>query len=167
MDKHVMTNDTEPRVQRLEDIESIRLLKSLFATHFDDAVNDGGGFDRVLEQFAPDAVWESEHFGTHSGAGELEAFFEHYRDRVSFCLHYVLGDIIDIADDRETAHGQWISWEPMTLDGQAVICAARYFDDYQRIAGEWRFKLVRMQVGFLAPYGDAWAPDRVPPDWKW
>jgi hypothetical protein len=84
---------------------------------------------------------------------------------VSFCLHYVSGDIIDVAGDRASA--QWISWEPITLDGAAVIVAGRYFDDLERGPEGWRFARVRFDVGFVAPYGDSWARERIPPDWSW
>jgi SnoaL-like domain len=162
-----MNESGDSRLQRLEALEGIRRLKALFATRLDDAVNKGAPLDPVLEQFAPDAVWESELFGRHAGVDEIRAFLETYRARVSFCLHYIVGDIIDIADDRATARGQWISWEPMTLDGVAVILAARYFDDYRRAPEGWRFAAVRLEVGFIVPHDRGWAQERVPADWTW
>lgn len=162
-----MNHNTESRIQRLEDIEDIRRLKSLFATRLDDAVNNARPFDAALEQFATDAVWESRLFGRYTGVAQIRGFLEEYRARVSMCLHYVVGDIIDVADDRASARAQWMAWEPMTLDGQAVILAARYFDVYERSQEGWLFKTVRLAEGFLAPYGHSWAEELTPAGFTW
>jgi hypothetical protein len=164
-----MIGNPERRIQLLEDIEDIRRLKSLYATHFDKSLNGGGEFPsaELLDQFTTDAVWESEHFGRFEGRDNIRDFLLSYRKRVSFCLHFILGHVIDVADDRSTATGHWISWEPMTLDGEAVLLAGRYTDEYQHAGGEWLFKNVRLDVAFLVPYQRGWAEQRIPPDWKW
>jgi hypothetical protein len=164
-----ITAGPERRKQRLEDIESIRQLKALYATHFDEALNGGGDFPPklLLDQFAPDAVWESSCFGHFTGHEGIRGFLEDYRSRVSFCLHYILGHAIDVTEDRSAATGRWITWEPMTLDGIAVLLAGHYNDEFQRSGGQWLFKSVRLDVAFLVPYDRGWADHRIMPEWKW
>jgi SnoaL-like protein len=163
------TADPGRRIQRLEDIESIRRLKALYATHFDEALNGGSDFPPklLLDQFARDAVWESSCFGHFTGHEGIRGFLEDYRSRVSFCLHYILGHAIDVTEDRSAATGRWITWEPMTLDGTAVLLAGHYNDEFQRSGEQWLFKSVRLDVAFLVPYDQGWAEHRIMPNWKW
>ena len=164
-----MTGDEERRIQRLEDIENIRRLKAMYATYFDEALNGGGEFPPriLLDQFTPDAVWESSSFGQFTGHDRIRGFLEDYRSRVSFCLHYILGHTIDVDEDRNTAAGRWITWEPMTLDGIAVLLAGHYSDEFQRFGEQWLFKSIRLDVAFLVPYDRGWAEQRIMPEWKW
>jgi SnoaL-like domain len=164
-----MTSAAERRIQRLEDIENIRRLKALYATYFDEALNGGAEFPPriLLDQFTLDAVWESSSFGRFTGRDGIRGFLEDYRSRVSFCLHYILGHAIDIDEDRNAAKGRWITWEPMTLDGIAVLLAGHYTDEFQRSGEQWLFKSVRLDVAFLVPYDRGWAEQRIMPEWKW
>jgi hypothetical protein len=161
--------DEERRVTLLEDIESIRRLKGLYAMHFDDALNGGRPFptEPVLDLFTKDAVWTSTPFGRFEGRDAIRGFFESYRRRVSFCLHYMINPVIDVAEDRLTATGRWHAWELMTLDGEAYILAGHYRDEYVRSDEQWLFKNVQLDVLYLTPWLRGWAKERIPADWKW
>jgi hypothetical protein len=168
-EEEAVTDSPERRVERLEDIEAIRRLKSLYALRFDEALNGGQAFppDALLDLFTPDALWESEPFGRFEGRDEIRGLLERYAQRVSFCLHFIVGHVIDVGDDRGSASGTWITWQPMTLDGRAMVLAGHYHDDFERDANAWRVKALRLDVAFLTPHDRGWATQRIPSDWKW
>lgn len=164
-----VTADVERRIQQLEDIENVRRSKALYAIHFDEVVN--GADDRssraLLAQFTPDATWECDCFGRFRGRDEIGGFLEEYRRRVSFCLHYILGHVVTVAPDRATAHGRWITWEPMTVEGRAVLLAGHYEDELERAGQTWLFRTVRLEVAILTAYDQGWGRERIMADLTW
>jgi hypothetical protein len=163
----VSTMDEERRVLQLEDIEAIRRLKCEYAKALDKMVNDAGPSHAVIDCFAPDAVWEADHFGRYQGSEGLNDLLDTYNRKVSFVLHFVLGQVITVAQDRSSATGYWTTWEPMTFEGKAMLLAGHYQDVYMRRDERWKIASSKLNVKFLTDYKVGWAEQRVSGNWHW
>ena len=76
-----MSNKTlEERVQRLEDIESIKQLKVRYSHICDDDHNP----DKIASLFVEDGIWESPDFGVAKGHAEIEALFQNFKKMFLF-----------------------------------------------------------------------------------
>lgn len=149
--------DIEERLSELEAREAIRELKHEYCY-----CNDVRDWERLMELFTDDAVWDGgELYGVHRGRREIERFFrESVPRRLRFAVHMVTNPIIKVSGDRAT--GTWYLLEPMTLaDGnKAVWFQARYDEEYVREGGRWKFKLIKLSAIFLTPYDKGWVKER-------
>ena len=68
----------------------------------------------------------------------------------------VMSPIIEVAGDE--AKGTWYLFEACTyLEGnRAVWGSARYDEEYVRVDGEWKFKRIRLNAFFWAPFELGW-----------
>jgi SnoaL-like domain len=64
---------------------------------------------------------------------------------------------IEISSD--TATGHWYLLAPLTLreGNEAAWCAGRYFEEYVKAGGEWKYKLLRFTPYFITPFDKGWA----------
>ena len=148
----------EKRIARLEDIESIRQLKHQYAVCCD----NGYDADGMSSLFIPDAVWESNKFGTYHGRDEIHRFISEVGSDLVFALHYMNNAIIDVAEDGLSAKGTWILYEPATMTRSedpgkdSVVITADYADDFVKVDGEWRFSYVRANFRTVANLHEGW-----------
>ena len=135
------------RIQRLEDIEAIRNLKSRYAA----ACDDGYDANRIAELFTEDAVWDGGSLGVAEGRESIRSFFEKASDAIPFAIHHVTNPAIEVDGDRAT--GSWYLWQPCVFaDGdRAVWMAGPYRDSFRREAGEWRFERLEIRMRMVAP----------------
>ena len=96
----------EERIQRLEEIEAIRRLKQSYAR-----IADRRGAE-LAALFTEDGISDDGDFGKNQGRATIAAFFDAVKPKLPFFLHYMLGDIIDIAPSGTEATGAWYQWEP-------------------------------------------------------
>ena len=138
----------EANVQRLIDIEDIKILKRTYAKHCDDNYNP----EKLGPLFAEDAIWDFGDLGYAEGREEIKAFFANSPNLVKFAVHYTVNPIIEIDGDEAT--GEWLLWQPMVMKGndQALWLCARYEDTYVRQDGKWLFKHVVIHTRALSPY---------------
>jgi SnoaL-like domain len=61
-------------------------------------------------------------------------------------IHTAHGQLVEFTDD-DHATGMVPAHAELDITGETVICAMRYYDDYVREAGEWRF--ARRQIKFV------------------
>jgi hypothetical protein len=147
------------RLQRLEDIEALRRLKAQYARYCDPQHDVAG----IVALFTEDAVFDiGEEYGVYQGKSEIRRFLEGATDIIPWAIHYMIAPIIDVADDRRTAHGSWYLWQlanmPDEAGGhQAVWIAGVYHDDFRRDEGEWRLSKVVLRMQIMSPYRDGWA----------
>jgi ketosteroid isomerase-like protein len=146
----------EVRLQRLADIEEIKLLKARYAAACD---NDYDA-DAIAELFTEDAVWDGDKFGKSEGRENIRGFFRRAPDIFSFAIHNVMNPRIEVEGDHAT--GQWYLLQPATREpgGQAVWLAAVYRDEYVRVNGKWLFRSLRVESRFLTTYDEGWAKKR-------
>jgi hypothetical protein len=143
----------ESRIKRLEDLEEIKQLMSLYCYHADN--RDGANWSQV---FTEDGVFETDIYGTYEGRATIRAL-EHR----SFAIHYNTNPIIDIDGDK--AVGRWLLLMPCSFDDQfggkrAVWAAAKYVNDLARVNGKWLFKRVRLKSIMWTPFDQGWEEDR-------
>lgn len=156
-----MTTDLEARVQRLEDIEAIRVLKARYCDRCD------GGYDveALMPLFTEDAVWDGGLFGRYEGARRIRRFFEATGGIVRFAKHFVTNSAIEVDGDRAT--GQWYLLQAATMpsgaeaDDVAIWGAARYDEVYVRTAEGWKFASVTLDWDFWTPFDEGWVQRRV------
>ena len=147
-------DDLERRITVLEDIEAIKRLKARYCLICDDNHNP----DEIVKLFAADGIWEGvDGIGAHRGHAAIRKLFEGFRDRISFSQHNVMNPIIEVTGD--TARGTWYFLGPFTFrkGNRAYWLAARYEEDYVKVAGEWKFRHLRAIGRMSAPYETGWA----------
>ena len=94
-----MGNSTlEERIQRLEDIESIKQLKVRYSHICDDDHNP----DKIASLFVEDGIWESPDFGVAKGHAEIEALFQNFKKMFSFSQHNMMNPLIHVDGDFAT-----------------------------------------------------------------
>ena len=101
----------EERVQQLEDIEDIRRLKMDYAAHCDNHYDA----PKIAALFTEDGVFEAGEFGVHKGRQAVHDLFDPISGRLTFALHYYMGDKIEVTGD--TATGTWYFWSPRPSKG--------------------------------------------------
>jgi hypothetical protein len=152
--------DAAARLQRLEDIESIKQLKARYCVLCDDNYNPQG----IASLFTEDGVWDGGNLGKAEGHGAIVKFFERAPSAFSFAIHHVMNPIIEI--DGDSAVGRWYLLQPLIRKSrageEAMWLAGRYEDEYVRVGGEWKFKRLKFITRLLAWYEKGWAKDREP-----
>lgn len=144
------SNDTEARLQRLEDIEAIKNLKHRYCLLCDNDYEPDG----LAVLFTEDAVWDGGPFGYFDGRDAIKEFFAGCSDVIKFAIHHVTNPIIEV--DGDTATGHWYLWQPMVMHDadRTLWLAARYQDSYRREDGVWKFAHVKITVRLMSPYED-------------
>ena len=143
----------EARIRRLEDLEAISRLMSLYCYHADN--RDGENWSQV---FTEDGVFETDLYGTYEGRATIRAL-EHR----SFAIHYATNAIIDIDGDR--ARGRWLLLMPCSFDDgagrkRAIWAGAKYENDLLRTSEGWRFKRVKLISVMWTPFDKGWELER-------
>lgn len=149
----------EERLARVEDIEAIRNLKSLYVGYCDPY--DPEGFASV---FAPDGVWQGADYGEFQGHEALREFIDKdVRDHYVWTFHYLLRPLIELADDRQTARGEFyahiyevIHDEDSPHGQKSIVAFARYHDDFVKVDGQWRIARVRAETSRLHRLSNDW-----------
>lgn len=121
------------RLQHLEDLEEIRRLVARYGRAIDDR-----DWNTLTELYAPDAVFESA--GTRAEGRDRVIDFVKMRTSVyPASYHYPHSHEIDIIDATR-AVGLVCAHAELAIEGDTVVVALRYHDDYRRVEGRWRFR---------------------------
>jgi SnoaL-like domain len=143
----------EARLQRLEDIESIRQLKARYCAGCD-ADHDPALLGPL---FHDDAVWEASGIGRFAGREAITGYFSALRatGRIRNSEHCAMNPIIDINGDTATGHWRLLMLYTANVPGSApefFRIIGWYREQYRRLAGEWRFQSLFCQVEEHAAY---------------
>jgi len=140
-----MNISLEQRIQRLEDLDSIKTVQFTY-NHFVDKGWNGKEMitDRLEEVFAEDAIWESKAQGISvQGIQKIAELFRSMDTMSDLYVHSISNPIIDLQGDKATA--KWILISPMKLGGGGVQnMLASYNNDYVRTSEGWRIKVLRL-----------------------
>lgn len=147
----------EERVQRLEDLEAIRRLKITYAR----ACDNNFDADTLASLFTDDGHWDGGVFGVHDGPEAIRDLYRGVRNDITFGLHYMCGDTIDIAPSGLEAGGSWYLWEFGTYKGRAVWWAMTYTDSYRKVHDVWRIATTKLHIHFFTPYESGWVKQRM------
>ncbi len=145
--------ELERQLAVLQDIEAIKQLKAEYCDICDDDHNQ----DRIVSIFAEDGIWEGKGIARAQGHGELRKLFKRFAEEISFSQHNVFNPRVRV--DGDTAHATWYFLGPFTFrkGNRQHWLAARYEDDYVRVAGTWKFQHLRALGRMVAPYQEGWA----------
>jgi hypothetical protein len=141
------------RVQTLEDIESIKDLKALYAEVCDDSYNS----ERMADLFTDDAIWDGgKHFGIYHGHSAIMEYFAGISGKIVFARHYFVQPRLKV-DGTDLATGRWYMWMVATFAGNRAVFFAGIEDEiYHRVGGKWLFKEIRLHSDFITPYEEGW-----------
>jgi hypothetical protein len=150
--------ELDRRLDRLEAIEDIRMLKARYA----DVCDTGYDPARMRPFFTTDAVWDGgSRFGRHEGIEAICGFFAGVSSQITWALHYMVAPLIEIADDGQTATGSWYLLEPCTIatdeGSRAMVITGRYADRYQLEPDGWKFSEVVLDCQTISPLDEGWA----------
>lgn len=142
----------EDRIIRLEEKDAIKELRAEYCYRIDSRDWDG-----YAALFTADAHLDFGPVGTFDGRDAVREFAEHVVGAEhSFLAHMVHNPIIDINGDNAT--GRWYFEVPCTFaDGSAGWIQGTYYDEYERVDGEWRFAEVVADFNYFADYEEGWA----------
>jgi len=148
-------DDVLARLQTLEDIQAIRRLKFKYCGLCD------AGFiaDEIAALFTEDGVWEAgEPWGNFVGPKAIEEFFKTMPEAVSFSVHALSNEEIDVDGDRAT--GYWRTIIPTTLNMEEgkvphwMFC--NYTDEYRKVDGRWMISRIKADVTRTASHAEGW-----------
>jgi hypothetical protein len=136
--------DLAQRIRRLEDIEEIHRLKSLYC-HYANVGEGSGDIDKFIHLFTEDAVWDLSGNIRHGRASIAERLKE--VEKLQYIgLHFWGNPRIEVREDE--ASGLWDLIFPVIPPGQSevrTVCGF-YEDRLQRTPNGWRFTYVKYRV---------------------
>jgi ketosteroid isomerase-like protein len=140
------TLSLEQRIQRLEDIESIKKLQATYGHYVDRGWNDKVMFyKKAAALFTEDATWESPAVGISAqGREEISETFKDMNAGTDFFMHSFSNPIIDINGD--TAKAKWLLLLGSNFEDKITLTYASYDNDYVRTAQGWLIKAVRLHI---------------------
>lgn len=143
-----MKQSLEAKVQRLIDIEDIKILKLRYARFCDDSYNPDG----IASCFTEDAVWEGGILGHAEGREAIHRFFTNSSKVVDFATHYTTNPIIEVTGDQ--AEGTWYLWQPMVMveGSQAMWLGAHYEEQYVRQDDAWLIQHLKLHIKQFSPF---------------
>jgi 3-phenylpropionate/cinnamic acid dioxygenase small subunit len=132
----------EKLTETLEDHDEIRELYARYAHAIDNAE-----FDRWLDCFTKDGVFESPRFGRHSGSEGLKRFTAIYKESLGGAksLHHISNVLFSLSGEEATG-GCYLAYYHCK-DGVATLSAvAHYIDRLRKVDGRWKFSSRRVVV---------------------
>jgi hypothetical protein len=160
-----MEMDLKNRISRLEAIEDIKQLKYRYCDLVDKGLaGDMSALDELVGRFSANSKIDYGEFGIYKGKEQISMFFKTIVvGTFSFGAHMVFNPIIRV--DGNFAVGRWYVHAAGTLktpEGEiATWTQAKYFDEYEKIGGSWKFKSITVAFDFLTPYNQGWARTKM------
>lgn len=149
-------NELMSRLEKLEDLEAIRRLKHKYVGLCD------AGFqaEKIAELFTEDGVWEAgEPWGSFKGPVAIAEFFRGMPEVVSFSVHALSNEEIDI--DGDTATARWRTVIPVTLNsvdgGISHWMFCDYTDEYKKVDGRWFCTRIKADVVRSGDHSAGWS----------
>ena len=140
----------------LDDLESEIAVHDVMVAYM--AACDLHDADAVADLFHEDGVWKSRLQPDEPiiGREAIRATFREACARLSFCVHYLTNESIVV--DGSKAHARWRYFEPAINRGDlAVWTAGRYWHEFTRRDGLWRFQNFEIEPVLASPYESGWA----------
>ena len=139
----------EERLRRLEDIEEIRRLRNMYHYFMNERLPE-----RFAEIYTEDAVLKFDEHMTVKGLDAIVKAMGNLPER-TLVKQFIHSHQIDVNGDEASAfayldarYGQ---------DGQSLIVAARYDENYRRTPEGWRICETDIDVIFSVPVQVGWA----------
>jgi len=112
---------------------------------------DGGEFDKWVDLFTDDGVWDGGALGVHKGKDALRAFLKNVplTDGSPMMKHCVMNEIINVNGDKATAKSYFVAFRSK---GEGVIVnslAGRYEDELVKQGSRWLFKKRKVHTDLI------------------
>jgi hypothetical protein len=149
--------DLETRLQRLEDTESIRTLKSRYHLYVNDT-----DFDRVGSLFAANASLKLGYLMPDDnaivGREEIQAAFSAMKTNTSQSQlkQFLHSHIVELTGPH-TASGTGMLYACYGVHADAYVVAGKYSEEYVVEDGAWLFKSMDLVLYFTVPLALGWA----------
>jgi hypothetical protein len=127
--------DLARTVRRLQDRQELRDLTLRYCRAIDDS-----DWVALRELFTDEARAGA------AGGDETVQRLRSIRSTYGRTIHTAHGQLVEFTDD-DHATGMVPSHAELDIKGETVVCAMRYYDDYVREAGGWRF--ARRDIAFV------------------
>jgi SnoaL-like domain len=167
-----MTTDTklaelERRLQRLEDIKQIELLKYRYAAFCDDGYDPDG----IASLFIENGRWIVDGVGGHNeNREEIRAHFDALSGAIPWAQHYMINPNVVVAPDGQSATG-WFhllclativrTGDPNSFD--AVVLTIQYTDKFVKVNGGWFFEELLGKTHYVSDWTEGWVNQPVRP----
>jgi hypothetical protein len=156
-----MMSDIERRMRRIEDRLALEDLNVRYFMASDD--NDAA---TIAATFATDAEFFASGVLCGSTRDGIVRFIAEKRGTMGLSVHALQSALFEFADD-DHASGIVSIQLDVVREGQAYTGALRYYDNYVREDGAWRFKRRDMLTVYLATRDEIGAafPSEMPARW--
>jgi len=147
----------EARIQRLEDIEAIRTLKSRYHTYINDTE-----FDSIGSLFAADASLKLGYLmpdqNSIIGREKIQAAFLGMKTstKQSQLKQFLHSHIVELTGPN-SASGTGMLYACYGIHDDAYVVAGKYSEDYDRVGSRWLFKTMNLALYFTVPLATGWA----------
>jgi ketosteroid isomerase-like protein len=147
----------EERIQRLEDTEAIRTLKSRYHTYVNDT-----DFDRIGSLFATDASLKLGYLMPNEdaivGREKIQAAFSGMKTSTtqSQLKQFLHSHIVELTGP-DTASGTGMLYACYGLHADSYVVSGKYSEDYVRVTGKWLFQTMDLALYFTVPLALGWA----------
>lgn len=164
MNERQLPQTLESRLTRLEDIEAIKKLKSMFAA-YSDAGYDGGA---IAELFTEDGVFELPGAGSFRGRdaitrgrSAIRELMSGWANTIKWAHHMTMNPLIEIDAGGKTASASWLTLTFMSVedrDGglEAVFGSGTYEVKLVKENEEWKFSHVLSKTHHLSDFAKGW-----------
>jgi ketosteroid isomerase-like protein len=147
----------EARIQRLEDAENIRTLKSRYHTYVNDT-----DFDKIGSLFAADASLRLGYLMPDKnaiiGREKIQVAFSGMKTSTSQSQlkQFLHSHIVELTGP-DTAIGTGMLYACYGVHADAYVVAGKYAEEYVRVEGAWLFKTMDLALYFTVPLTLGWA----------
>lgn len=140
----------ERTVQRLADIEDLRLLR----LRYHDAINENRAGD-IAALFTSDGEVDFGYLGRTRGQEKVAKFFGNVGNLLDSVTQFVHNHVIEVEGDNAT--GSSYLEAKSVSKGTAYRVVGRYLDTYRRTPEGWRFAQMNFAPQFTLPFEESWA----------
>jgi hypothetical protein len=148
--------DLDRRLRRIEDRAEIQELGQRYCRYIDD--ND---WTRLRELFTDDAAMAGQ-----VGGDAVVARLRAIRSGYGRTIHTAHGLVLE-QQDEDHASGYVPSGAQLDIGGEFVVSAIRYFDEYVKVGGAWKFASRDLRFVYALPWSQAGLAliDELPVRW--
>lgn len=149
----------EARVHRLETTVAALVDRAAIQDlrfHYHVAVNERE-LDAIHLLFTEDAQVDFEGIGSARGRAEIEALYQNVVGGSPFIKQFIHNHVVTLNGDRAT--GLSYLDARTVANGESLLVAARFDDEYVRTEEGWKFEALRLKLYFAVSLQEGWAGD--------
>ena len=145
---HIEAGSERLHLQRLADLHAIQQLTRVYPI-----LVDSHDLDALIDLFAADGIFLRAG-NTYSGHDELRRFFSQIVDNYTMTVHTVHQHVVDLALGAKTAVGVQMGHGEVAVNGQRLLAAYRYDDEYRWVDGRWLFARRQMRYEYFSAHDE-------------